>query len=82
MRERVRAREGQREREGDPESKAGSMLGDVSTEPHTGLEPLDPDIMTWTEVEGLTDWATQVPLEYFRLKKETTKVPEEFMEKP
>ena len=30
---------GQREREGDRESKAGSRLSAVSTEPDAGLEP-------------------------------------------
>ena len=34
------------EREGDTESKAGYRLGAVSTEPHTGLELTDREIMT------------------------------------
>ena len=34
------------EREGDPESKAGSRLGAVSTEPDAGLEPTNCEIMT------------------------------------
>ena len=35
-----------REREGDTESKAGSRLGAVSTEPGAGLELTDQEIMT------------------------------------
>ena len=53
---------GERQREGDTESKAGSRLWAVSTEPHTGLKLTDREIMTWAEVSRLTDWATQVPL--------------------
>ena len=34
------------EREGDTESKAGSRLQAVSTEPDTGLGPVNPEIMT------------------------------------
>ena len=34
------------EREGDTESEAGSMLGAVSTEPDTGLELTNLEIMT------------------------------------
>ena len=34
------------EREGDTESKAGSRLRAVSTEPFTGLGPTNPEIMT------------------------------------
>ena len=34
------------EREGDSESKAGSRLRAVSTEPDVGLEPTDCEIMT------------------------------------
>ena len=41
--------------------KAGSRLWDVSTEPVTGLEPTNYEIMTWAEVGHLTDWATQAP---------------------
>ena len=52
------------EREGDTESKAGSRLWAVSTEPHAGLELMDCEIMTWAEVEHLTDWATQAPQQY------------------
>ena len=36
----------EREREGDTESEAGSRLRAVSTEPNTGLEPRNPEIMT------------------------------------
>ena len=34
------------EREGDTESKGGSRLWAVSTEPNTGLEPMNHEIMT------------------------------------
>ena len=34
------------EREGDPESKAGSRLRAVSAEPDAGLEPMNCEIMT------------------------------------
>ena len=50
------------ESEGDTESEAGSRLWVVSPEPDVGLELADRKIMTWAEVERLTDWATQVPL--------------------
>ena len=46
MRERVRPGEGQREREGDTESKAGSRLWAVRTEPDAGLELTNLEIMT------------------------------------
>ena len=61
-RERMRAREGEGQRKrGDTESQAGSMLQAVSTEPDTGLELTNGEIMTWAEVRCPTDWATQVP---------------------
>ena len=50
------------EREGDTESKAGSRLWTVSTEPNVGLELTNGEIVTWAEVWRLTDWATQAPL--------------------
>ena len=40
---------------GDTESKAGSRLRAVSTEPDAGLELTDCEIMTWAEVSRLTD---------------------------
>ena len=49
------------EREGDTESKAGSSLWAVSTEPDTGLELTDYKTMTWAEVRCFIDWATQGP---------------------
>ena len=52
---------GEAERKGDTE--AGSRLWAVSTEPDVGLELMDCEIMTWTEVRRLTDWATQAPQE-------------------
>ena len=45
-RERAPAEEGQREREGDTECKAGSRLQAVSTEPSVGLELMNREIMT------------------------------------
>ena len=47
----------------DTESKAGSRLWGVSTEPDAGLELTDCEIMIWAEVGRVTDWATQAPLE-------------------
>ena len=61
MRDRQHMRGGGAEREGDPESGAGSKLWAVSTEPDTGLEPTNHEIMTWTEVGRLTNWATRAP---------------------
>ena len=51
-----------REREGDAESKATSRLRAVSTEPDTGLEPTNREIMAWAEVGRSTDRAPQAPL--------------------
>ena len=42
--------------------RAGSRLWAISTEPDTGLELTNHEIMAWAEVWHLTDWATQVPL--------------------
>ena len=47
------------EREGDTESKAGSRLWAVSTEPDMGLEPTNCEIMTWAKAGRLTNLATQ-----------------------
>ena len=52
---------GGEEREGDTESEACSRLQAVSTEPDTGLELPNCEVMTWAEVGCVTDWATQVP---------------------
>ena len=52
---------GEGQREGDTESETGSRLWAVSTEPDTGVELTDLEIVTWAEVGGLTDWATQAP---------------------
>ena len=49
------------EREGNTESESGSRLWAVSIEPDVGLEPMNCEIMTWTEVRCPTDWATQAP---------------------
>ena len=51
------------EREGDTEFEAGSRLQAVSTEPDTGLELMNHEIMTWAKIWRLTNWATQVPQE-------------------
>ena len=51
------------ERQEDTESKAGSRLQAVSTEPNVQLEPTSCEIMTWAEVRRLGNWATQVPLD-------------------
>ena len=51
QRDRVQAEEGQRER--DTESKAGSRLWAVSTQPDAGLELTNNKTMTWTEVGTL-----------------------------
>ena len=50
------------DREGDTESKAGSKLWAVSTEPNVGLKLMNCEIMTRAEVGCLIHWATQVPL--------------------
>ena len=50
------------ERQGDTESKAGSRLRAVSTEPDEGLKPMSCEIVTWGKVGCLTNWATQLPL--------------------
>ena len=59
---RARTSGGGAEREGDPDSEAGSRLWAVSTEPDSGFEPTDCEIMPWEEVWCLTDWATQASL--------------------
>ena len=56
--------EAEREREGDTESRAGSKLRVVSTQPDTGLELTNCEIMTWAEVRYPTDWATQAPPDF------------------
>ena len=58
QKDRVSMSGGGAEREGDTESKAGSRLWAVSTEPDTGLELTSCEIMTWAEVRRSTDWAT------------------------
>ena len=49
------------EREGDAESKVGSRLWAVSTEPDEGLEPTSHEFMTQAEVGRSINWATQAP---------------------
>ena len=48
---------------GRQESKTCSRLWAVSTEPNVALKSTNCEIMTWAEVEYLTDWAIQVPRE-------------------
>ena len=43
------------EREGDPESEAGSRLRAVSTERNAGLEPTNREIVTSAKVGRFTD---------------------------
>ena len=50
------------------ESKAGSRLWGVSTEPDVGLKLMNPETMTWAKVGCLTDWATQSPQEFLTWK--------------
>ena len=64
-REKQSASRGGAEREGDTVSEAGSRLWAVSTEPDTGLELTNCQIMTWDKVGRLTDWATQAPHKVF-----------------
>ena len=52
------------EKEGDTDSKAGSRLWAVGTEPDVVLELTNCEIMTWVEVSHLTDWAMQGPQEF------------------
>ena len=65
LRERERVSGRGAEKVGDTESEAGSRLWAVSTEPDMGLKLTDYEIMTWAKVGRLTDWATQVLLNYF-----------------
>ena len=61
LRERDTEHEQGRSREGDTESKAGSRIWAVSTEPDAGLELTNREIVTWAKVGRPTEWATQVP---------------------
>ena len=61
--DRAWAWEGQREGETQNLKEApASELSAQSPEPDAGLKLTNCKIMTWAEVGGLTDWATQVPL--------------------
>ena len=64
-----RVQMGERQRERETESEAGSRLWAVSTEPHAELQLTSTEIMTWDEVRCPTDWAIQAPREYGLLKK-------------
>ena len=57
--------QGGAEREEDIEFEASSRLWAASTEPNVGLKPMNREIMTWAEVGRSTDWATQVPCDFF-----------------
>ena len=59
---------GEGQMDGDIESEAGSRLWAVSTEPNEGLKLKDLEIMIWTEVVHLTDWATQGPWLIFKTR--------------
>ena len=71
-RERMLMSRGRAEREADTESEAGSRLWAVSTEPDSGLELTNHEIMIWAEVGCLNNWATQVPLQETYLSKMLT----------
>ena len=59
------------EMEGDTESKAGSRLQAVCTEPDAGLELTNQNVMTRAEVGYLTNWATQAPLLNILIRTQT-----------
>ena len=61
LRERQSTSRGGVVREGDTESKAGSRLWAVGTEPDAEIEPTNCEIMTWAENGRSTNWATQAP---------------------
>ena len=58
--ERECAQAGEAYREGDI---IPSMPHAISTEPHVGLKLTNCEIMTWSEIGRLTNWATQGPRE-------------------
>ena len=58
-----KAGEGQTEAENPKQSLSWPQT--VSAEPDVGLQLTNPEIMTWAEVRHLTNWVTQVPLDYF-----------------
>ena len=66
--ERDRACVGGEDREGDKESKAGSRLWAVSTEPNTELELTDHKIMTWVEVKCLPTEPPRCPNLVFKMQ--------------
>ena len=57
-----RERERERQKDRQTESEAGSRLSAVSTEPNTGPQLTNCEIMTWAEVGLSTLWATQAPV--------------------
>ena len=64
LREREREHEQGRGREMETESEAGSKLRAVNTEPDAGPKLINGEIMTWAEVERLTDWDTEAPRDF------------------
>ena len=60
-------KQGRVERKGNTESKEGSRIWAVNTEPDAELKPRNHEIMMWAEVCCLTDWATQAPLKRYFL---------------
>ena len=60
--ERETETETETETERQTESEAGSRLWAVSTQPNAELKLTNWEIVTWAEVRGLTNWATQALL--------------------
>ena len=60
-RDRVRAGEGQREKETQNPKRAPGSEQAFSAEPDVGLTFTDGEVMTWAEVGHLTDRAPQAP---------------------
>ena len=65
LRQRESTSRGRAERRGDTESEAGSRLWAVSTEPDAGLEVMECEIKTWSEVRCSKDWASQASQVFF-----------------
>ena len=63
------------EREGDTETKTGSRLWGVSTEPNAGIELTNCEIITWAEVRRLNNWAIHAPQFSLLFKKRNSILP-------
>ena len=62
LRDRQSVSRREEEREGDTESEAGSIQAlSCQRRAWHGAQIMNRETMTWAEVRGLTDWATQVP---------------------